>query len=268
MGKTLSSENNQHSSDSSAEVASPGGGLRRSIQFVALFILYVLILLVGYRFAINSEANMRYLFTVAKHTSMVLNVAGESCELEPSAGRGTALAMRRELAKWRNMPESSVDETASITAWEAWLYRAYRRIQNGQRLDESGPYVHFVASVSPAIETAGTRSARPMQRKSFNFIVVPDCGAIPTMAIFFSAVLAFPTRWRKRLIGIGVGIPMLYAVNISRLSMLAVLGALDPTRDRKWFTFVHEYVWQGVFLLFVVAVWMLWVEFVVRRRSA
>ena len=76
--------------------------------------------------------------------------------------------------------------------------------------------------------------------------------------------MAFPTRWWKRALGLVAGIPLMYLVNIFRLSCLAVIGALDG--GGQWFNFAHHYVWQAVYIVFVVAVWLAWVEYVVRRR--
>jgi len=96
----------------------------------------------------------------------------------------------------------------------------------------------------------------------FRFNVVPDCGALSSMAIFLAAMLAFPTQMWKRLAGLLIGIPILYAVNVMRLSCLAIIGAY--TDAGELFVFAHEYVWQGIYILFVVAVWLLWVEFLVK----
>ena len=101
---------------------------------------------------------------------------------------------------------------------------------------------------------------------TFPFILVPECGAIEIMAIFVAAILAFPTLWRKRIIGLVVGIPIMYGVNIFRLTVLAMIGAVD--QSRVWFNFAHEYVWQAVYIIFVVAVWLVWVEYVVKRRAS
>ncbi len=101
--------------------------------------------------------------------------------------------------------------------------------------------------------------------REFNFRVVSECGAIEAMAIFFSAVLAFPTRWWRRLAGILLGIPLLYGVNILRLTCLGYIGALDS--GGEIFSFAHEYVWQGLYIIFVVAIWLLWVELLVRRAD-
>ena len=100
---------------------------------------------------------------------------------------------------------------------------------------------------------------------SFSFIVIPDCGAIPSMAIFFSAVLAFPAPLWRRLAGILAGLPILYCINAFRLAFLGAIGALD--RGGKWFHFAHEYVWQGIYIVFVVAVWLAWVELLVKTGA-
>lgn len=99
----------------------------------------------------------------------------------------------------------------------------------------------------------------------FNFIVIPDCGAIPPMAIFVAALLAFPATWWRRLAGVVLGLPILYWVNALRLAVLAVIGAWD--RGGSIFRFAHEYVWQGIYIIFVVVLWIAWVEFFVRRKD-
>jgi exosortase/archaeosortase family protein len=111
----------------------------------------------------------------------------------------------------------------------------------------------------------GERPESDDKTRSFAFAVVSECGAIEVMAIFLAAVLAFPALWWKRLVGIAAGLPLMYLVNVFRLSVLGVIGALD--QDGKWFKFAHEYVWQAVYIVFVVAVWLAWVEYIVRRKA-
>ncbi len=125
-----------------------------------------------------------------------------------------------------------------LSPWESWRDRALPRPAEG----ENGPRVNFVLN----------------PESSFTFIVVPSCGAIEVMAIFFAAVIAFPASWRHRAWGLALGLPLMYLVNILRLACLACLGALD--RSGNWFNFVHEYVWQSVYVIFVVLVWMAWAE--------
>jgi len=110
---------------------------------------------------------------------------------------------------------------------------------------------------------AGPKSLAEMDKDvGFRFSVVADCGALPSMAIFVSAMLAFPTRWWKRLVGIAAGLPLLYAINVARLVCLGMIGAYYDGGPE--FDFAHHYVWQGIYIVFVVAIWMVWVELLVK----
>jgi exosortase/archaeosortase family protein len=155
----------------------------------------------------------------------------------------------------------------SVEAVESWRAQQQEHLRERlagllRRRVQSGPLVHLVARrrETGAVDPA----ARYTSPVDFRFSVVPDCGAIPSMSIFFSAVLGFPVRWRKRLVGILLGMPALYVVNVLRLACLAFIGAW--TDGGKWFVFAHEYVWQGIYLVFVVGIWLLWMELIVRAR--
>jgi exosortase/archaeosortase family protein len=93
--------------------------------------------------------------------------------------------------------------------------------------------------------------------------IVSECGALETVAIFFAAVMVFPTTWRKRLLGLFLGLPVLLAVNIVRLGCLGILR--DVVSNQEIFDFAHHYVWQGIYLIFVVIVWLLWMSLIVFR---
>lgn len=333
------------------------------LRFFLVFVTIVLALLIGYRYAIQTFANDWYLFQVARHTAMALNLIGVSGELEGELVAGPLAQRRRAtLAAWdagRNTATPEEVEAASpdpLTAWESFRYRIgssldlhdprhvraqvaawaegrekptqeeiaaapdapltfaeryrYRREHSRHSRRTTGPRVWFVyndgleiqlralttelqrvrgdASIGmeerPALlarmeeELDQLRTAIAAERakdqpdfgvlgRFFVFIIVPECGAIEVMAIFLAAVVAFPTRWRKKLAGLVIGLPIMYGVNVLRLSFLAVVGALDTSRDRWVFNFAHEYLWQTVYIAFVVVVWLLWIEFVVRGRA-
>lgn len=121
--------------------------------------------------------------------------------------------------------------------------------------DRLGPQVSFVAR---------SRHTPPPQ---FTFSLVPDCGALPSMSIFLAALIAFPAPLRKRAIGFVVGVPILYSINLARLVCLAAIGAYWH-EDPDVFEFAHQYVWQSIYVLIVVGVWLLWVELIVRPGTS
>ena len=230
-------------------------GARGALGFVVLFILIIVVLLTGYRFVVDSKANDWYLMRVAKHSGWVLGHVGQSANVDVvSEGPRVRFVLTAGLRE-------------QIEELEGQL------LDRGKVLDRQST-TRSAKTLRAELESLRQRQQSaltdPEKRKDvlgdrFTFIIVPECGAIEVMAIFLAAVLAFPTGAWKRITGAIVGIPVLYCVNIVRLACLGYIGAVDTTRE--WFNFTHEYIWQTVYVVFVVAVWLLWVEYVVKRRA-
>ena len=91
----------------------------------------------------------------------------------------------------------------------------------------------------------------------FGLEIIDECTAVFSSIVFCSAVLAYPTTFRNKGLGIAVGVPALYAINILRLSILALVGIYHP----NMFEFVHVYLWQASFIIFVVVIFLLWLHF-------
>jgi len=83
-----------------------------------------------------------------------------------------------------------------------------------------------------------------------------ECTGIFVLMLFASFVLAYPTSWRARAVGLGVGIPALFAVNVVRIGTLARIVEIYPGA----FVYFHEYVWQGVFMVVVLVGAIAWAE--------
>ncbi len=124
--------------------------------------------------------------------------------------------------------------------------------------------VPVVWCLKPIAESV-TRDGTSIRYNDFGMSVVADCSAIPSMSIFTAAVIAFPATWRRRFLGLLLGIPFLFMVNVLRLTCLAVIGDNEPFLERMLgfkgvFDFAHVYVWQSIFIIFVIGIWLLWVE--------
>ena len=90
--------------------------------------------------------------------------------------------------------------------------------------------------------------------------IVDECTAIFGSIVYLSCVLAYPADIKKKVIGIVLGIPCLYAINMVRLVILAFVVVLIP----EIFEFVHTYLWQTIFIVFVILIWLVWVDKVVK----
>ena len=89
---------------------------------------------------------------------------------------------------------------------------------------------------------------------SFGISVVTACTGLFVTGLFLAAVVAFPASWRAKLVGAGIGLAALFAVNVIRLASLYYVGmywrsALEP---------IHQLVWQSLVIAFAVSLWLLW----------
>ena len=90
--------------------------------------------------------------------------------------------------------------------------------------------------------------------------IIDECTAMFGSIVYLSCVLAYPADVKKKVIGIILGIPCLYAINMVRLVILAFVLVSSP----GIFEFVHTYLWQTVFIVFVIVIWLVWVDKVVK----
>jgi len=122
---------------------------------------------------------------------------------------------------------------AQISAWISWVL-----------LKVVGAVVGFPVRIS------GTNLA------SGDFIVdvSPACsGAVPSM-IYLSAVFAYPTTLRAKLIGAGIGLAIINGANLIRVVALFLVGLFA----NEYFHETHVYVAQALVVGVAVATWLFW----------
>jgi archaeosortase B (VPXXXP-CTERM-specific) len=103
-----------------------------------------------------------------------------------------------------------------------------------------------------------------VQLGSFSVRIIEECTGVFEVLIFLAAVLAYPTGWRKKLIGVGLGVPILYGFNLARILVLIWVGRYRPAL----FDFMHLYFWQATLILMITSVWLLWIFKVVRHEES
>lgn len=83
-----------------------------------------------------------------------------------------------------------------------------------------------------------------------------ECTGIYVLIILVTFLFAYPAPWPRRVLGAIIGVAALTAINVIRLAFLVRIAELQP----DLFEYFHEYVWQGVLLILVIAYAMAWVE--------
>jgi archaeosortase B (VPXXXP-CTERM-specific) len=97
----------------------------------------------------------------------------------------------------------------------------------------------------------------------FTVTIVDECTGLYEMLIYSAAVLAFPTTWKNKGMGLLMGNPLIYLFNVLRIGMLIFVGEVG----RDWFDFMHVYFMQATMIVMITGVWLLWITRVVRDRD-
>jgi exosortase H (IPTLxxWG-CTERM-specific) len=132
------------------------------------------------------------------------------------------------------------------------------------------PWTNTLAAVSAAIvqlfDSHVLAHGKVLQSTGNGFAVSIEagCNGVEATIVLVAAILAFPASWKRKLIGLVVGIIAVQGLNIVRVISLFYLG--------QWnfdvFEWAHLYVWQALIMLDVMVVWLLWVRALPRAASA
>lgn len=131
------------------------------------------------------------------------------------------------------------------------------------------PWTDLLASTSASLLSLFDHSvvshARVLQSRAngFGVSIEAGCNGVEASLILAAAVLAFPSSWRLKLAGIGLGFLAVQIANLLRIISLFYLGQWNT----QVFEFAHMYLWQALIMLDVLVVWMLWVAAVARSQS-
>jgi len=90
----------------------------------------------------------------------------------------------------------------------------------------------------------------------FSISIAMGCDAVEAMALFVIAVITFPGKIRQKLVGVVSGVVILFILNQVRIISLFLVGIYYP----KAFEMMHVEVWQFLFIIFAVGLWVLWIK--------
>ena len=139
------------------------------------------------------------------------------------------------------------------------------------------PFTTLLADISgflillfdPSVITEGV-IIRSMET-GFAVAIAPGCDGIEAVIILVAAVLAFPSSWKMKLLGIGIGFIAIQSLNLVRIISLFYLGEWETLRcegvtpcETVWFDWFHLYLWQALIILDALAVWLIWLRYLPR----
>ena len=125
----------------------------------------------------------------------------------------------------------------------------------------------LTAGVLRLLGQSGRADGRWLWSSICSFEIIGECTAYYPVAIFVSAVIAFPARWTRKIFGVGVGVPAVLLLNQVRLVSLCYIHHWFPEQ----FEFLHVVVWQSLIVILTVVLWLIWATTLAgdgERRSA
>ena len=136
--------------------------------------------------------------------------------------------------KFPGIIEFAVESTAALEYWLLWPFT--------DQVSITGTAVYF---------------------GHFAVRIITECTGIFEMIIYAACVLAFPTSWAKKGLGLLFGIPAIYVFNLLRIMCLLVVGRYA----NPMFDFFHLYFWQATLIIMITSVWLLWIYAIVRDET-
>lgn len=133
---------------------------------------------------------------------------------------------------------------------DAWLTWACVRLL-GYEATRNGPFVQYSGADS-------------VHASNFAVEVIPGCTGQFTMMILAAMILAFPGRWRTKLLGLLSGILLIFVLNLIRLVTLFLIGSYYP----QLFDEAHLFVWQIVTICVALIFWYAWARRALRGLEA
>ena len=132
------------------------------------------------------------------------------------------------------------------------------------------PWTNTLAAISASIVTQFDphvlASGKVLQNTSNGFAVSIEagCNGVEATIVLVAAIFAFPASWKRKLIGLAIGIIAVQGLNIVRVISLFYLGQWNFSV----FEWAHLYIWQALIMLDVMIVWLLWVRTLPRAVPA
>ena len=99
--------------------------------------------------------------------------------------------------------------------------------------------------------------------KSSVLDITPACTNIFVFIVYTSAVVAYPAKWQKKLLGIFYGLVITYFINLVRLG----LSAMGIGVSGQAFDLVHGFLWPMLFVIFGIVVWIWWIDWVTKSKA-
>ena len=127
------------------------------------------------------------------------------------------------------------------------------------------PYINVTASLAALFikifNSSVHATAGVISSSTCSLTLSFGCEGSEPLVLFIAGCLAFPTPWKLKLIGLGIGIVSLYLMNIFRIAGLYfIMGHWETS-----FSMFHDVIFPVIFIFISIIVWGGWVQWSQRK---
>ena len=99
--------------------------------------------------------------------------------------------------------------------------------------------------------------------RNFEAEIVPECVGWLGFFAVVSLILAYPKiAWRKRVTGILIALPLMYAMNIARLTTSIYSAFVGGV---AFFDFTHDFLWKTSLVAWALILWLFWIHYIAEK---
>jgi exosortase H (IPTLxxWG-CTERM-specific) len=97
--------------------------------------------------------------------------------------------------------------------------------------------------------------------RDFSMRILDGCNGLNVVVLLWSAMLAYPAKWKWRWIGLASGLIAIQSLNLVRLISLFYLGQYS----KSIFEFAHLYLWETLIIIDAMLVFGVWTRTLLKR---
>lgn len=137
----------------------------------------------------------------------------------------------------------------------AWLFSLKGHVQWGKGT------ASLVSAILNGMGYANSVDYNIIHLRNNTWKVTSECTAVNVVFLYVSFIVAYGSSLKAKAVGVAAGIPLILATNILRLVVLGVATEYWPDQAQL----LHDYVWETLFIFFVIILWHGWINLVVNR---
>ena len=127
-----------------------------------------------------------------------------------------------------------------------------------------GANAHLANAILRMMGEDTVMSGSSITSPRFGLTIQRGCDAIEPIALLVAAVLAFPAPRRSKFAAVLAGTALLLGLNLVRIVSLYFTGVWFP----RFFETMHVDVWQALFIVIAMILWLAWAWRVVHAQRA